>query len=101
MAYGMPLFEFYAPLPYYVGSFFYLLGFSHINSVKAIILITSIFTAIGAYLLGRKLFGTTGGLLVSAAVTLAPYRAVNLFVRGAISEAMGNNGIAVYLVRYY
>lgn len=87
--YGMPLFEFYAPLPYYVGSLFYLVGFSLINSVKVIIFISTIFTAIGAYLLGKKLFGTTGGLLVSAALTMAPYRAVNLFVRGAVSEAWG------------
>lgn len=87
--YGMPLFEFYAPLPYYVGSIFYLLGVSLIGSVKLLIFITSFFTAIGGYLLGRKLFGTMGGLVTSAAITLAPYRAVNLFVRGAISEAWG------------
>lgn len=87
--YGMPLFEFYAPLPYYIGSLFYILGFSLINSIKAIIFIPSFFTAIGAYFLGKKLFGNLGGLLTSAAITLAPYRAVNLFVRGAVSEAWG------------
>lgn len=87
--YGMPLFEFYAPLPYYVGALFYMIGFSLVNSVKLIMLVTSIVTAIAAYLLGKKLFGTTGGWLTSAAITLAPYRAVNLFVRGAISEAWG------------
>jgi hypothetical protein len=87
--YGMPLFEFYAPLPYYVGSIFYMLGFSLVNSVKAIILISSFVTAIGAFYLGKKLYGQMGGLLVSSAITLAPYRAVNLFVRGAISEAWG------------
>lgn len=87
--YGMPLFEFYAPLPYYVGSLFYLLGMSLVGSVKVLIFLSSFITAIGGYLLGRKLFGTMGGLVTSAAITLAPYRAVNLFVRGAISEAWG------------
>lgn len=87
--YGMPLFEFYAPLPYYVGSLFYLLGFSLIHSVKIIIFISSLLTALGGYLLGKKLFGTLAGVLVSAAITLAPYRAVNLYVRGALSEAWG------------
>lgn len=87
--YGMPLFEFYAPLPYYVGTLFYLLGFNLINSIKVLILISTVFTAIGGYLLGKKLYGVSAGLLVSAAITLAPYRAVNLFVRGAISEAWG------------
>jgi len=87
--YGMPLFEFYAPLPYYLGSLSYMLGISLIGSVKLLMFISTLFTAIGAYLLGKKLFGNTGGLLVSAALTMAPYRAVNLFVRGAISEAWG------------
>jgi len=87
--YGMPLFEFYAPLPYFLGSLSYMLGISLIGSVKLLMFISTLFTAIGAYLLGKKLFGNTGGLLVSAALTMAPYRAVNLFVRGAISEAWG------------
>ncbi len=87
--YGMPLFEFYAPLPFYVGSLFYWLGLGVIPSVKLLFLISSLLTMIGAYKLGNKLFGGTGGVLTAAALTLAPYRAVNLFVRGAISEAWG------------
>ncbi|GIK83908.1 MAG: membrane protein [Patescibacteria group bacterium] len=87
--YGMPLFEFYAPLPYYVGSLLYIIGFSLIDSIKLLMLLTAVGTTIGGYVLGKRLFGITGGLLVSAALTLAPYRAVNLFVRGAVSEAWG------------
>lgn len=87
--YGMPLFEFYAPLPYYLGSLLYMFGFSLIDSIKLIMLISSVVTAVGAYFLGKKLFGSFGGIVTSAAITLAPYRAVNLFVRGAISEAWG------------
>lgn len=87
--YGMPVFEFYAPLPYYFGAFVYLAGFSLLNSVSALYIFATIGTAIGGYLLGKKLFGVLGGVLVSAAITLAPYRAVNLFVRGAVSEAWG------------
>lgn len=87
--FGMPLFEFYAPLPFYVGSFFYLVGVDLILSVKLLFIIANLGSLLGAYLLGRELFGYRGGILLSAAFTLAPYRAVNLFVRGAISEAWG------------
>ncbi|NCN87788.1 MAG: hypothetical protein GW941_02740 [Candidatus Pacebacteria bacterium] len=87
--FGMPLYEFYAPLPYYVGSLFYWLGVDLIVSVKIIFLIANIGSLIGAYKLGKMLFGVRGGILLSAAFTLAPYRAVNLFVRGALSEAWG------------
>lgn len=87
--FGMPLFEFYAPLPFYVGSVFYLAGIDLILSVKLLFIIANLGSLLGAYLLGKELFGYRGGILLSAAFTLAPYRAVNLFVRGAISEAWG------------
>jgi hypothetical protein len=87
--FGMPLFEFYAPLPFYVGSLFYYLGLDLVLTVKLLFLISNIISLIGAYKLGKSLFGNRGGILLSAAFTLAPYRAVNLFVRGAISEAWG------------
>lgn len=87
--YGMPLFEFYAPLPYYVGAVFYAVGFSLVNSVKLLFIISTLVVLIGGYKLGKVLFGSLGGLIVTSAITLAPYRAVNLFVRGALSELWG------------
>ncbi len=87
--YGMPLFEFYAPLPYYVGAALHWLGIEVLTVVKLLFLISAIFTTWGAYKLGRRFFGHSGSILTAAAITLAPYRAVNLFVRGALSEAWG------------
>ena len=87
--YGMPLFEFYAPLPYFCGAIFHWFGFSVLSAVKILFLLSAIFTTWGAYLLGSKIMGRTAGVLTAAAITLAPYRAVNLFVRGALSEAWG------------
>lgn len=88
--YGMPLYEFYAPLPYYVGTFFYSLGIPLVTSVKLLFLLSTVGTAFGAYLLGRSLFSRrSAGILIAAAFTLAPYRALNLFVRGALSETWG------------
>ena len=87
--YGMPLFEFYAPLPYFVGALLHFFGFKVLTTVKILFLFSSLFTTWGAYKLGKKFFGEWGSILTAAAITLAPYRAVNLFVRGALSEAWG------------
>ncbi len=87
--YGMPLYLFYAPLPYYFGAMVFWLFGSIIFSVSSIFLLANVLTIIGAYHLGKRLFGSLGGVLLSAAITLAPYRAVNLFIRGAVSEAWG------------
>jgi len=90
--YGMPLFQFYGPLPFYVASFFYWLGVSLVGSIKIIILLANFGTIIGAFLLGRELVKKNqdwAGVLAAAILTLAPYRAVNIFVRGALSEIWG------------
>lgn len=87
--YGMPLFLFYAPLPYYVGAFFYSLGASLVTSVQLLFIVVNVLTMIGTYLMGKLLGGKWMGLLLATLYTLAPYRAVNLFVRGALSEAWG------------
>lgn len=85
--YGMPLFNFYAPLPYYLGSAAFLSGLNIIGSIKFLYVLTSIMVVIGGYKLGRLYFGYSGGVLVATLIGLAPYRAVNLYIRGAVSEA--------------
>ena len=84
--FGMPLFNFYAPLPYFFGAIFYLLGFSLTTSIKLLYLLITLITLSGAFKLGKRLSGNWGGIILAAAFTLAPYRALNIFVRGALSE---------------
>ncbi|PIR61943.1 MAG: hypothetical protein COU66_01115 [Candidatus Pacebacteria bacterium CG10_big_fil_rev_8_21_14_0_10_44_11] len=97
--FGMPLFEFYGPLPYYLGALFFLAGLPVIVSFKLLMLIANFGTAVGSFKLGKQLYGRAGGLLVAASVTLAPYRAVDLFVRGALSEIWGI--MAIVWISYY
>lgn len=87
--YGMPLFEFYGPLPFYIGSAVYLLFGNIIWSIKFLYLLSNFGTLLGGYTLGKQLFGKIGGVLVAAFLTLAPYRAMNLFARGALNEMWG------------
>jgi len=88
--YGMPLFEFYGPLPFYVGSIIYWLSGRLIFSVKSLFLISNLMTLIGAWLLGKKLFQSRfAPVAVSLAIGLAPYRMLNLYIRGALNELWG------------
>ena len=87
--YGMPVFEFYAPLPYYLGSLFYSISGKMMLTIVLLFFIVNAFSVFGSYFLGRKLYGNLSGLLVSAAFSLAPYRASDIFVRGALSELWG------------
>lgn len=97
---GMPLFEFYAPLAFLVAEGFHLLGISILTSIKLSYLASTIIGFIGAYLFGKKLTTIKGGLIAATAFTLAPYHAVNLYVRGAMAEywAISFIPLAIYSV---
>lgn len=86
MGYGYPLFNFYSPLPYLIGELFHFVGFSFIDSIKIVFIVTSFVRPIGIFLLSSFLFGSTGGLLSTILFSLAPYQAINSYVRGAIAE---------------
>lgn len=84
--YGMPLFNFYAPLPYYLAETFHLLGFSFLNSIKICFGLTFFISFLGMFLLAQKFWGSIGGFLAGIAFVYSPYRAVDFYVRGALGE---------------
>jgi hypothetical protein len=83
---GMPLFQFYAPLAFYIAQVFHIFSFSIATSLKLTFVTFTIIGFIGAYLLGKTLTNKWGGLITAVAFSLAPYHAVNFYVRGAIAE---------------
>lgn len=88
--YGMPLFSFYAPLPYYVGSLFVLAGVSAPLSVSLLFFLATWGSSITMFYLARNGSKSVFVPLVSAAIfTYLPYRAVDLYVRGALGELWG------------
>ena len=86
LRFGEPLFNFYAPLPYYLGAVIHLLGFNFIWTAKILFMLSAIFSAIAMYILVNYLFGKKAGLLAAVLYTYAPYRAVDMYVRGSLSE---------------
>ena len=61
--YGYPIFNFYAPLAYYVGGFFNVLGFDALVSTKIMMIIGIILSGVFMYLLARELWGEIGALI--------------------------------------
>jgi hypothetical protein len=88
--YGMPLYSFYAPLPYYVGSILVLVGIPATASVALLFFIATWGSSLTMYHLTKK---KNGGILIplasAALFTYLPYRAVDMYVRGALGELWG------------
>ena len=84
--YGYPLFNYYPPLPFYFGEIVHLMGFSFLDSTKAMFVAGFLISGILMFLFGRKLWGDFGGLLSSVLYIFAPYHSVDVYVRGAMNE---------------
>ena len=85
--YGFPLFNYYPPLPYLVGELVRLVGFSFVDTAKALFIFAFFASGITMYYLGKKFFGRSGGILAAIFYIWAPYHAVDIYVRGAMNEA--------------
>jgi len=85
--YGYPLFNFYPPLPYFVGQIFRTFGLTYIATIKLTAIVLIVTSALAMYLLANSLTGPVGGFLAAIFYTYAPYHAVNIYIRGAMNEA--------------
>lgn len=83
--FGYPLFNYYNPGIYYIAALFsYFVGY--LLSVKLIFAISLIAGPLGVYFFAKKYWGDLSALTASIVFSLAPYRAVDAYVRGALSE---------------
>lgn len=89
LGYGEPVFNFYGQLPYAAGEVFHLVGFSQINSLKALFILSLVGSAVSMFILSQSLWKSNLSAFVSSTLYVyAPYRAVDVWVRGALPEAL-------------
>ncbi|TSC63858.1 MAG: Uncharacterized protein G01um101493_313 [Microgenomates group bacterium Gr01-1014_93] len=85
--FGYPLFNFYPPLPYYIGQIIHWIGFSFIDTVKVLVILNFLISGLLMYLLTKEFWGKLGGLISAVFYVYAPYHAVDIYVRAAMNEA--------------
>lgn len=87
--YGYPLFLFTYPLPYYLASFFHFLGSTFIDSLKVVLAISFIASAITMYLFIKEELKNKFSAFTAALFYLfSPYHLVDLHFRVAIGETI-------------
>lgn len=84
--YGHPVMMFLYPFSSYAASVIHFIGFSYIDSLKIIFGMGFIASGITMYLWVREQFGRHTAMLAAILYTFAPYRFIDLYVRGAIGE---------------
>ena len=84
--YGYPIFNFYAPLAYYIGGFFNLMGFDPLAATKIMTGLSIMLSGIFMYLLAREFWGELGGAISGLFYLYAPYHALDIYVRGDVAE---------------
>lgn len=85
--YGFPLFNYYPPLPYLLGEILHLVGFGFIDTVKVVFALSLLASGLTMFLLAKEFFGGLGGMVAGLFYVWAPYRAVDIYVRGAMNES--------------
>lgn len=86
--FGYPLFNFYYVLPFYIGSFWYFLFGSLTASFKFVFLLSGLLSVFGMYLFLKEFTGKIASFAGAMLFLYTPYRAVQMYVRGAIGEAL-------------
>ena len=85
--FGYPLFLYYPPAPYYLGAFFHTLGFQYITAVNLLFVLGFLASGLSMFFFLAEIFpGRWSALAGSALYLYAPVRAVQVYVRGSLSE---------------
>jgi hypothetical protein len=84
--YGYPVWLILAPLPYYLGELFHLLGLDFVSAVKAVDALALVGSGLTMYLFAARVLGKDAGLVAAIAYLFIPYHIVDLYVRAAGAE---------------
>lgn len=89
LGYGEPVFNFYGQLSYAFAEVFHLVGFSFVDSLKITFALSFLLSAVAMYFLALNLWQSVyGAVITSLLYVYAPYRALDVWVRGALPESM-------------
>ncbi|MDP3888639.1 MAG: glycosyltransferase family 39 protein [bacterium] len=84
--FGSPVISLGFQLPYFIGDAFHLIGFSFQDSIKGVFILGYLLSGLSMYLFLRK-FGAISAFTGSVLYLFAPYRFLDLYVRGDVGES--------------
>jgi len=84
--YGHPILEFLYPLPSYIASIFHFVGFSLVDSAKVVFGLGMVLSLFSMYLWLSQFTSKYSAAFGAVLYTYAPYRFVEVYVRGDIGE---------------
>lgn len=84
--YGHPILMFLYPLPSYITSLFHVIGFSFVDSTKLAFMSSFVISVLAMYLWVSSAWGKRAGVIAGVLYGFAPYRFVDMYVRGSIGE---------------
>jgi hypothetical protein len=87
--FGYPLFNFYAPLFYFLAGGVHLLGLNIELAVKVTLALLMLLGAGGMYALAREWFDEPGAILAAVAYTYAPFHLRELYFQGDYAQYLG------------
>lgn len=96
--YGVPLFNFYPPVTYYLAETLHVIGFSIPNAIKLAFALAVLIGGAGMFLFSRDVWRSAlktdwetnaAALLSAVAFVYAPYFLTDIYIRGAMAETFG------------
>lgn len=96
--YGLPLPIFAHQIPAYLGAMFEILLNNPVMSFNLVMLIGVIGSSIAFYLLLKQYTDTTFALIGSLIFNFAPYRIINIYIRGALPELFASMFLPMILI---
>lgn len=101
--YGYPIFNYYAPLTYHIGSALsFVPGLDVVAAVKGVFVLGLLLGGMGSYLVARDLSGAAAGIVAAAVFLFSPYVLfIDPHARGDLAEhfALGLLPMAVFFQR--
>ncbi len=86
--YGYPVTNFLYPLPFYLAEPLNILGFSSLQSIKIIFVLSTVISTLTMYWWTKSKTKTRPAFLAALVYTYSSYRFIDLFQRGSIGESV-------------
>lgn len=99
--YGYPIFNFYAPFPYYFGSIFALITGDALLATKIAFIGAIVFSGIAMYVFMQAFFTRLSAVVAAIVYVYFPYHAVNVYVRGNLNEVFAYAFLPLVMLGFF